>query len=52
MWDLSSPIRDQTHALWHGTCSVLTTGPPGNYPLDFNFKAVYKKENLERNIKN
>ena len=29
MWDLSSPIRDQTHA--HCTESrVLTTGPSGN----------------------
>ena len=34
MWDLSSPTRDGTRALevqWKRR--VLTTGPPGNFPV-------------------
>ena len=40
MWDLSSPIRDQTHTSCIGNIGVLTTGPSGK-SLELVFWSTY-----------
>jgi len=37
MQDLSSPTRDQTHALCSGSVAVLTTGSPGTSQVNLKF---------------
>jgi hypothetical protein len=41
LWDLRSPIREQTPALWK--CQVLTTGPPRNAPTLHILKSSISK---------
>ena len=43
MWDLSSPIRDLTHAPFSGSTGVLTTGLQGIPPTNiFGFLIIYQ----------
>ena len=63
MWDLNSPIKDQTCALMQGMCRVLTTGPPEKSPFVntlicvskryfFFLKGIFKNHKTKKSNKN